>query len=131
MRFSSLANVPFHHYVCIPEPAEYLPAPMRDRIEVYEREVLSRIDLPRGLLYQEVHARHLTHLVDGEAAVLTRRGDPDGHADCNGPGNRVPATRARERGVKNVSLTPPPHATREIVVTIEEQVMPLLAPTAA
>lgn len=125
------AIVPFHSYACNPEIAPYLPPALRDRIEVYEKEVLSRYDCPRDLLYQEVHAGHLTHLVDGEAAVFTdeviRMITMIGTAE-----EIVAQLRALESvGVKNVTFGPPPHLARELVLAVEQQIMPLMAQTAA
>jgi hypothetical protein len=51
-RVGAAAMMAFHSYACNPGLAEHLPPPIRDRLEVYEREVLARFDLPRELLYQ-------------------------------------------------------------------------------
>src|SRR5579871_2285813 len=62
------AMMAYHSYACHPQIAEYLPPPIRERLEIYEREVLSRLPVDRSRLYQEAHAGHLSHLLDGEAA---------------------------------------------------------------
>jgi 5,10-methylenetetrahydromethanopterin reductase len=118
----------FHAAACVPGLGEQLPPPFRDGIELYEKEVLSRFDGPRELLYQEIHEGHLTHLLDGEAAVLTEEmiraltltGTADEIAD---------QLRGLERaGVKNVSFWVPPRHMRETIVAIEQQIMPLMTP---
>lgn len=121
-----MAIIPFHNYACHPETAEYLPEAMRERLEVYDKEVLSRLDVPPELYYQEVHTGHLRHLVDGEAAVLTE--EVIRMITLTGTAEEI-AGQLREleaAGLKNISFTPPPKATREVVLTIEEQIMPLL-----
>ena len=125
------AMTAFHAYTCTPEMKEFLPAAVSDRIEIWEKEVLSRFDCPPERLYQEVHAGHLSYLLDGEAAVLTEEiirmitvtGTPEEIAE---------QLRAIERtGAHNVSLNFPQNAMREQIVEIEEQIMPLLARTPA
>jgi alkanesulfonate monooxygenase SsuD/methylene tetrahydromethanopterin reductase-like flavin-dependent oxidoreductase (luciferase family) len=125
------AMMAFHSYACHPEVADYLPPPLRDRIEVYEREVLSRLRVPRDRFYQEVHAGHLAKLIDGEAAVLTD--DIVRMTTLTGTAEEIAAQlRALEKaGLKNVSLWIPPELTREVILTVEEQIMPLMAGAAA
>jgi alkanesulfonate monooxygenase SsuD/methylene tetrahydromethanopterin reductase-like flavin-dependent oxidoreductase (luciferase family) len=125
------AMMAFHSYACHPEIAEYLPPPIRERLEAYENEVLSRLDVPRERIYQEVHAGHLAHLLDGEAAVLTE--EVVRMTTLVGTAAEI-AERLRgleAAGLKNVSFWIPPQLTREVILTVEEQIMPLLEPTAA
>ncbi|HJQ48794.1 MAG TPA: LLM class flavin-dependent oxidoreductase [Amycolatopsis sp.] len=117
---------PFHYYACNPAMAEYLPPAVRDRIEIYEKEVLARFDVPRDRLYQEVHAGHLSHLLDGEAAVLTE--EIVRSVSLTGTAEEI-ATQLRaleSAGLKNVTFWIPPRLTREVVLSIEERIMPLL-----
>jgi alkanesulfonate monooxygenase SsuD/methylene tetrahydromethanopterin reductase-like flavin-dependent oxidoreductase (luciferase family) len=125
------AMMPFHTYADDPSIAEHFPAPLRDRIEVYEREVLSRLPVPRDRLYQETHRGHLSHLIDGEAAVLTD--EIVRMTTLTGTAEEIADTlRALEQaGLDNVTFWIPPHLTREVVVDVAEQVMPLLTPSAA
>jgi len=125
------AMMAYHSYACHPEIAEYLPPPLRDRLEIYEKEVLSRFDVPRDRIYQEAHAGHLSHMLDGEAAVLT---DEIVRMTClvgTAEGIAAQLRTLEAAGLDNVSFWIPPHLTREIVLTVEEQIMPLLHPTTA
>jgi len=125
------AMMAYHSYACHPEIAEYLPPPLRDRLETYEKEVLSRLGVPRDRIYQEAHAGHLSHLIDGEAAVLTD--EVVRMTTLTGTADEIAAQlRALEAaGLDNVSFWIPPHLTRDVVLTVEEQIMPLLHRTAA
>jgi alkanesulfonate monooxygenase SsuD/methylene tetrahydromethanopterin reductase-like flavin-dependent oxidoreductase (luciferase family) len=125
------AMMAYHSYACHPEIGEYLPAPLRDRLEIYEKEVLSRLGVPRDRIYQEAHAGHLSHMLDGEAAVLTE--EIVRMTTLTGTAEEI-AARLRPleaAGLRNVSFWIPPHLTREVVLTVEEQVMPLLHATPA
>jgi len=121
------AMMPFHGYADDPTIAEYLPPPIRDRLDVYEREVLSRFGVPRDRIYQETHRGHLSHLLEGEAAVLTEEivrmttltGTAEEIADV--------LRGVRAAGLKNVAFPIPPHLTREVILDIETKVKPLLA----
>lgn len=123
-RIGGAAMMAFHSYACHPEIADYLPPPIRDRIEIYEREVLSRF--PREKLYQEVHAGHLSHLIDGEAAVLTE--EIMRMVAMVGTAEEIAAhlTRLAEAGLHNVTFWIPPHLTRSVVDDVEQQIMPLV-----
>lgn len=116
----------FHYYACNPGIAEYLPPTVRDRLEVYEKEVLARFDVPRDRLYQEVHAGHLSHLLDGEAAVLTE--EIVKATGLIGTAEEIAAQlRVLEAaGLKNVTFWVPPRLTREVVRTVQQHIMPLL-----
>ena len=103
------------------------PRVFRDRLDTYEREVLARLGVPREKVYLEAHAGHLSHLLDGEAAVLTD--EIVRMTTLTGTAEEIAAQlRALEAaGLDNVSFWPPPHLTREFVLSIEQQVMPLMA----
>src|SRR6185437_16714553 len=122
----------FHSYACHPEIAEYLPPPIRDRLEIYEREVLDRLPVARERIYQEVHAGHLAHMLDGEAAVLTE--EIVRMTTLIGTAEEIAAQlRALEAaGLNNVTFWIPPHLTRSVISDVEEHIMPLMrnAPTA-
>jgi alkanesulfonate monooxygenase SsuD/methylene tetrahydromethanopterin reductase-like flavin-dependent oxidoreductase (luciferase family) len=119
------AMMAFHSYACHPEIADYLPPPFRERLETYEREVLSRLaGDDRTRLYQEVHAGHLSHMLDGEAAVLT---EEVVRMTCLiGTAEEIAAHLAalEAAGLRNVSFWVPPALTRSVVSVVAEQVMP-------
>jgi alkanesulfonate monooxygenase SsuD/methylene tetrahydromethanopterin reductase-like flavin-dependent oxidoreductase (luciferase family) len=121
------AMMPFHVYGDDPSIGEHLPPPLRERLEIYEREVLSRFDVPRDRRYQEIHRGHLSHLIDGEAAVLTD--EIIRMTTLTGTAQEIADTlrRLEEAGLDNVTFWAPPHLTQQIVLDIEQQVMPLLA----
>jgi alkanesulfonate monooxygenase SsuD/methylene tetrahydromethanopterin reductase-like flavin-dependent oxidoreductase (luciferase family) len=124
-RVGAAAMMAYHSYACHPEIAEFLPPPLRERLELYEREVLSRLGVPREQVYREVHQGHLSHLIDGEAAVLTD--EIVRMTTLTGTAEEVAAVlRALEdAGLKNVSFWIPPHLTREVIVETH-QLVPLL-----
>jgi 5,10-methylenetetrahydromethanopterin reductase len=125
-RVGAAAMMAYHTYACDPSIGEYLPPPLRDRLEIYEREVMAKFDVPRELAYQEAHAGHLSHLLDGEAAVLTD--DIVRMTTLTGTAQEIEAVlrRLEEEGLRNVSFWFPPHLTREGILEIEEHLMPLL-----
>jgi alkanesulfonate monooxygenase SsuD/methylene tetrahydromethanopterin reductase-like flavin-dependent oxidoreductase (luciferase family) len=130
-RVGPAAMLAYHSYACHPEIAEYLPPPIRDRLEIYERDVLARLGVPRDRIYQEVNAGHLARLIDGEAAALTD--EIVRMTTLTGTAQEIAEQlRALEaEGLRNVSFWTPPHLTREIVLEVAEQLMPLLAATPA
>jgi 5,10-methylenetetrahydromethanopterin reductase len=81
--------------------------------------------VPRELVYQEVHNGHLSHLVDGEAAVLTD--EIVRMTTLTGTAEEVAAVlrTLEDAGLKNVSFWIPPHLTREVIVEAQ-QLLPLL-----
>jgi 5,10-methylenetetrahydromethanopterin reductase len=107
------AMMPFHAYADNPAIAEHMPAPIRERVPVYEANVLARF--PPDRRYQEVHRGHLSHLLEGEAEVLTDEivrmttltGTADEIVDL--------LRRLRAAGLRNVTLNPPPHLVRQAV----------------
>lgn len=125
------AMMPFHAYADDPSIAEYLPPPIQDRLEVYEREVLAKLPVERERLYQETHRGHLSHLLPGEEKVLTDEivrmttltGTAEEIADV--------LRRMEAYGLSNLSLWIPPELTRDVVLALEAQVMPLLSASPA
>jgi hypothetical protein len=65
-RVGPVAMLPFHAYADNPAIAEHLPAPIRDRLDLYERRVLARLGVPRDRLYQESHQGHLSPVTSSE-----------------------------------------------------------------
>jgi alkanesulfonate monooxygenase SsuD/methylene tetrahydromethanopterin reductase-like flavin-dependent oxidoreductase (luciferase family) len=124
-RVGAAAMMPFHSYACHPEIGEFLPPALRERLDVYEREVLSRLGVPREKVYQEVHQGHLSHLVDGEAAVLTD--EIIRMTTLTGTADEVAAVlhRLEGAGLNNVTFWIPPHLTREVIQETA-QLVPLL-----
>jgi alkanesulfonate monooxygenase SsuD/methylene tetrahydromethanopterin reductase-like flavin-dependent oxidoreductase (luciferase family) len=120
------AMMAFHAYADHPEIRPYLPPHLQERLDVYEREVLARFDVPRDRIHQETHRGHLSHLLEGEDKVLTEEimrgavlvGTAQEIADVlNG---------LEAAGLRNVSFWAPPHLTREVVLDIETKIMPLV-----
>ena len=126
-RIGAGAMMPFHAYADDPSIAEYLPAPIRERLGIYEREVLARFGTPRDRTYQETHRGHLSHLLEGEAAVLTE--EIVRMTTLTGTAEEIAAVlRAVETaGLGTVAFPIPPHLTREVISEIERTVMPLMA----
>jgi alkanesulfonate monooxygenase SsuD/methylene tetrahydromethanopterin reductase-like flavin-dependent oxidoreductase (luciferase family) len=120
------AMMAYHSYACHPEIAEYLPPPIRDRLDTYEREVLAGFPVSRDRIYQEVHTGHLAHLLEGEAAVLTE--EVVRMTTLIGTAAEIAEQlRALQAaGLDNVTFWIPPHLTRSVILEVEEQVMPLL-----
>lgn len=127
-RVGAYAMMAFHTYAENPAIAEHLPPAFRERIEIYEREVLSRLPVARDRFYQEVHRGHLSHLLDGEAEVLTE--EIIRMTTITGTIDEVAATLhgLQAAGVDNITLNPPAHLCREIILEAEQRLMPLLAP---
>lgn len=118
------AMMAFHSYSDNPAIEDHLPPPVRERIETYKSEVLSRFDVPADRIYQEAHRGHLSHLLDGEASVLTE--DVIRMTTLTGTAEEIAdhLHSLEGAGLKNVSFWAPPHLTRETVVSVAEQVMP-------
>lgn len=117
----------FHTYACNPEVREMLPPPLREQIDIYDKEVLSKLDVPRDRLYQRIHEGHLNYLLDGEAAVLTD------HIirtmSLTGTAEEIAAQlRPMEAaGLKNLTLCIPPAVFQDVVLDVEKHIMPLLS----
>jgi alkanesulfonate monooxygenase SsuD/methylene tetrahydromethanopterin reductase-like flavin-dependent oxidoreductase (luciferase family) len=120
------AMMPFHAYADHPEIAEFLPPPLQDRLEIYEREVLRRFGVPRDRVYQETHRGHLSHLLEGEAAVLTD--EIVRMTTLTGTAEEIAAVLhdLESAGLTNVSFWIPPQLTRDVVLDVESKLMPLL-----
>jgi alkanesulfonate monooxygenase SsuD/methylene tetrahydromethanopterin reductase-like flavin-dependent oxidoreductase (luciferase family) len=126
-----LSCLAFHLYAFDPEIATHFPPPLLERLEIFDKEVIARLDVPRELVYQEVHAGHLEFLLDGEAAVLTEEiirmctltGTPEEIASQ--------LRRLEANGLDCLYLCVPSNSVRDVVVDVEEKIMPLLTPTAA
>lgn len=118
--------LPFHAYADNPAIADHLPAPIRDRLALYERKVLARLDVPRDRLYQETHRGHLSHLLPGEEEVLTE--EIIRMNTLTGTAHEIAdVLRGLEAaGLRNASLTPPPHLARETVREYADKIAPLL-----
>ncbi|MEV6338843.1 LLM class flavin-dependent oxidoreductase [Nocardia vinacea] len=119
----------FHSYACNPEIRDFLSPPMQDRVDIYEKEVLSKLDVPRDRLYQAVHDGHLCYLLDGEASVLTE--EIVRMMSLTGTASEIAAQlRLMEAaGLKDLMISIPPSAFRETVLDVEKHLMPLLTPT--
>jgi alkanesulfonate monooxygenase SsuD/methylene tetrahydromethanopterin reductase-like flavin-dependent oxidoreductase (luciferase family) len=124
------AMMPFHAYADNPAIGEYLPPPLRDRLEIYEREVQGRFGVGRDRYHQETHRGHLSHILEGEAEVLTD--EIVRMTTLTGTAEEIARTLAglEAAGLDNISFWAPPHLTREIVLDIETKVMPLMATAA-
>lgn len=129
-RVGAGAMLAYHSYACHPEIGEHLPAALRDRLEIYEKEVLSRLGVPRDRIYQEVNTGHLSHLLDGEAAVLTE--EIVRMTTLTGSASEIASqlTALEAAGLDNVSFWIPPHLVRETILSVEKQIMPLLGTAA-
>lgn len=125
-RVGAYAMMPFHSYADDSGIAELLPPAVQERLEVYRHEVLDRFDVPADRLYQEAHRGHLSHLQEGEAAVLTD--EIVRMTTLTGTAEEIAGRlRALEvAGLTNLSLWVPPHRTREAVLEVERRIMPLL-----
>jgi len=125
-RVGAGAMMPFHAYAGDPTIAEFLPPPLRDRLEVYEREVLSRFGVERERIYQETHRGHLSHLLEGEAAVLTE--EIVRMTTLTGTAGEIAAVLRDldAAGLDNVAFPVPPHLTREVIADVEQKLMPLM-----
>jgi alkanesulfonate monooxygenase SsuD/methylene tetrahydromethanopterin reductase-like flavin-dependent oxidoreductase (luciferase family) len=130
-RVGAYAMMPFHSWADRPETGEHLPPPIRERLDVYRREVMDRHPVPAEHFHQETHRGHLSHLRPGEAAVLTE--DIVRITTLTGTASEI-ATRLEAlsaAGLGNLSIWFPPTLTREGVLEVEREIMPLLSPAAA
>jgi alkanesulfonate monooxygenase SsuD/methylene tetrahydromethanopterin reductase-like flavin-dependent oxidoreductase (luciferase family) len=125
------AMMPFHAYADDPSIGPFLPPALQDRLEIYEREVQGRFAVAPDRYHQETHRGHLSHILEGEAEVLTD--EIVRMTTLTGTAEEIARTlRGLEAaGLDNVSFWAPPHLTQEIVLDIERKVMPLVASPAA
>jgi alkanesulfonate monooxygenase SsuD/methylene tetrahydromethanopterin reductase-like flavin-dependent oxidoreductase (luciferase family) len=120
------AMMPFHAYADNPAIAAYLPPAVQDRLELYER-VLAALPVSRDRRHQEVHRGHLSHLLPGEAEVLTD--DIVRMTTLTGTASEIAAMirKLDAAGLRNLTLNPPPHLVRSVVRDYAERIAPLLA----
>jgi alkanesulfonate monooxygenase SsuD/methylene tetrahydromethanopterin reductase-like flavin-dependent oxidoreductase (luciferase family) len=125
-RVGPYAMLPFHAYADHPEAGDSMPPAIKARLPVYRREVLDRFGVPADRLHQEAHRGHLSHLLPGEAAVLTD--EVVRMTTFTGPADEIAEVicELAVAGMTNLSLWAPPHQTRELVLEVEEQVAPLV-----
>lgn len=125
------AMIAFHSYACHAGIADTFPPFLGEQIEVYEREVLARFDIPRERLYQEVHSGHLTRLLEGESKVLTE--EIIRATTMTGTAEDIAANRKamQDMGLKNATFWAPQGLARELVTTIKDQIVPLMEPEPA
>ncbi len=123
----AMAMLPFHSYADNPAIAEHLPPPIQDRLDVYQRDVLAKFPDGADRRHQWTHRGHLSHLLPGEAGVLTE--ELIRMVTLTGTLDEVTTTlrRLEVAGLRNVSLWVPPQLTRQTVLDIERRVMPTLA----
>jgi alkanesulfonate monooxygenase SsuD/methylene tetrahydromethanopterin reductase-like flavin-dependent oxidoreductase (luciferase family) len=126
-RVGAYAMMPFHSWADRPESGEHLPPPMRERLEVYRREVLDRHPVTAEDRHQETHRGHLSHLRPGEAAVLTE--EIIRMTTLTGTAAEIAARleALAAAGLGNLSIWFPPALTREGVLEVEREIMPLLS----
>lgn len=125
------AMMPFHAYADNPAIGEYLPPPLQERLEIYEREVQGRFAVGPSRYHQQTHRGHLSHILEGEAEVLTD--EIVRMTTLTGTAEEIARTLTglEAAGLDNVSFWAPPHLTRQIVLDIEQKVMPLMAKATA
>lgn len=126
-RVGMAAMMPFHAWADDPSIGPYLPPAIQERLPIYEREVLARFGVGEDRRHQETHRGHLSHILEGEAEVLTD--DIVRMTTMTGTAQDIAATLSglEAAGLDNVSFWAPPHLTREIVLDIEQKVMPLMS----
>lgn len=124
------AMMPFHAYADNPAIGPFLPPALQERLPIYEREVLARFGPGRDRIHQETHRGHLSHLLEGEAAVLTD--EIVRMTTLTGTAQEIAATLTamEQAGLTNVSFWIPPQITRQVVLEVESQLMPLMMQTA-
>jgi alkanesulfonate monooxygenase SsuD/methylene tetrahydromethanopterin reductase-like flavin-dependent oxidoreductase (luciferase family) len=130
-RVGAYAMMPFQSWADKPEIGEHLPPPIRERLDIYRREVIDRHPVDPSDIHQETHRGHLSHLRPGEAAVLTE--EIVRMTTLTGTAAEIAARldALAAAGLGNVSLWFPPPLTREGVLEVEREIMPLLSSAAA
>jgi alkanesulfonate monooxygenase SsuD/methylene tetrahydromethanopterin reductase-like flavin-dependent oxidoreductase (luciferase family) len=123
-RVGPCAILPFHAAADKPEIVDYFPPSWQQAYALYKRNVLDRFDPSRR--HQEVHRGHLTHLLEGEAEILTE--EIIRATTLTGTSDEVIAQLAalEAAGLRNVTLNFPNRLIREAVLEIEAQLMPVL-----
>jgi alkanesulfonate monooxygenase SsuD/methylene tetrahydromethanopterin reductase-like flavin-dependent oxidoreductase (luciferase family) len=125
-RVGPYAMMPFHSYADRPAIADLLPPAIQERLSIYREEVLDRLPVAPDRLYQETHRGHLSHLLDGEARVLTD--EIVRMTTLTGTAEEI-AERLRElesAGLTNLTIWAPPTKTREVVLEVHDRLMPLV-----
>lgn len=120
------AMLPFHAYAGNPDAADTMLPAIRARLGVYRAEVLDRFGVPPDRIYQEAHRGHASHLLPGEAAVLTD--EIIRMTTFTGTAHEIADTigQLAQAGMTNLTLHPPPRHTRELVLEVEREMMPLI-----
>lgn len=121
-----LAMLPFHAYADNPALADKLPPVVQDRLDVYEREVLTRFPGERHERHHWTHRGHLSHLLPGEASVLTE--DLMRQTTLTGTTEQLVHTLSglESAGLSNVSVWIPPQLIRNGIRDIADLLMPAL-----
>lgn len=125
-RVGAYAAKLFHTATDRPKVLEALPPHLRERYEIYRRNVLDRLPVAADRRHQETHRGHLSHLLPGEAEALTDEIVRD--ATLTGTADEI-VERLRgleEAGLRNVTIWPPPDKVREVVLEVQELIMPRL-----
>lgn len=122
-----VAMLPFHAYADNSAVADHLPPVVQARLPVYEREVLARFPAGPGQRHQWTHRGHLSHLLPGEAGVLTD--DLMRQTTLTGTAEQIAGTVSalESVGLSNVTVWIPPRLTRTGVRDIQHRLMPALA----
>jgi alkanesulfonate monooxygenase SsuD/methylene tetrahydromethanopterin reductase-like flavin-dependent oxidoreductase (luciferase family) len=130
-RVGAYAMMPFHSWADRPEIGEHLPPPIRERLDIYRREVIDRHPVAAEDRHQETHRGHLSHLRRGEAEVLTE--EIVRMTTLTGTATEIAARleALAGAGLGNVSLWFPPALTRKGVLEVEREILPLLSAVAA
>jgi 5,10-methylenetetrahydromethanopterin reductase len=125
-RVGAYAMMPFHSWADDPRIEPFLPPAVRDRLDVYEREVLARFPGGSEQRHRHTHRGHLSHLQGGEELVLTE--EIVRMTTLTGSGEEIAAQLAAlaSAGLRNLSIWAPPPLTREVVVEVEQQIAPRL-----
>jgi alkanesulfonate monooxygenase SsuD/methylene tetrahydromethanopterin reductase-like flavin-dependent oxidoreductase (luciferase family) len=126
-----MAMLPFHTYADNPAIAEFLPPPIQQQLDVYEREVLAKFPGGPEERHFWTHRGHLSYLLPGESQVLTD--EIIQMTTLSGTVDEVATALARleAAGLSNVSLWIRPQLTRETVLDVERRVMPAVRAAAS
>jgi alkanesulfonate monooxygenase SsuD/methylene tetrahydromethanopterin reductase-like flavin-dependent oxidoreductase (luciferase family) len=125
-RVGAYAMMPFHSWADDPRIAEQLPPPVAERLELYEREVLSRFPGGPAERHRYTHRGHLSHLQPGEEQVLTD--EIVRMTTLTGTAEEISERLAAlaRKGLRNLSIWAPPPLTRAVVSEVHDQLMPRL-----
>jgi alkanesulfonate monooxygenase SsuD/methylene tetrahydromethanopterin reductase-like flavin-dependent oxidoreductase (luciferase family) len=123
-RAGPCAILPFHAAADRPEIVDHFPPAWQEAFQVYKRRVLSRFD--SATMHQEVHRGHLTHLLDGEADILTEE-IIRATTLTGSPSEVISQLQALEAaGLRNVTLNFPTRRLREAIIEVEQELIPAL-----